>query len=382
MKTLIKRIRKFFSKISVQIAVIVSVLCISLFFILNNVFLEESKETFSSVVQTIRVSPFTAPVVVRNDDPSVVVFNDDGTIKLKPLEEQYAETFQSSILRVGILAVIASLIIGFLTSQLFTKPLRNLKNGLTKLRDNNYKLKLEKSGTDELDTVIDEFNRLTEELNRVEMLRKDLISDTSHELKTPITSLVGQLQGVKDGVLKMDKKRVDSLLEQVDRLDDLVEKLQEFSRIRNKNYKLNLKEINVSEFINEIVDQYKERFEEEKINVVIDVDKNFEIKGDKDLLRRVFINLIENTLKYAEASEIKISLNDNNLMFEDNGTGIDKKHLPYLFERFYRVEKSRNRNTGGLGLGLAIVKEIIEAHGWKVSVESEAGKGTKFIVEF
>lgn len=375
------KIKSFFSKISVQIALIVSVLCISLFIVLNNVLLQQSQQSFTTIVQTIRVSPYRAPLYVSSNDPTILTFNADGTIKLKPLQEQFTELFQSSIFRVGALAVIASLIIGFLTSRLFTRPLKDLQNGLNKLRDNNYKTKLEKTGTEELDSVIDDFNRLTEELKRVETLRKDLISDTSHELKTPLTSLLGQLQGVKDGVLELDEKRINSLIDQVDRLNNLVEKLQEFSRIRNKNYKLNLEKANLCDIVEEIVSQYQDKFNRNQINVTIDIPHDFKLKADKGLLKQIFINLIENTLKYAKASEIKISFDDNKLIFEDNGIGVSKEHLPYLFERFYRVEKSRNRNTGGLGLGLAIVKEIVETHSWKIEVKSEENKGTKFIIE-
>lgn len=375
------KIKSFFSKISVQIALIVSVLCISLFIVLNNVLLQQSQQSFTTIVQTIRVSPYRAPLYVSSNDPTILTFNADGTIKLKPLQEQFTELFQSSIFRVGALAVIASLIIGFLTSRLFTRPLKDLQNGLNKLRDNNYKTKLEKTGTEELDSVIDDFNRLTEELKRVETLRKDLISDTSHELKTPLTSLLGQLQGVKDGVLELDEKRINSLIDQVDRLNNLVEKLQEFSRIRNKNYKLNLEKANLCDIVEEIVSQYQDKFNRNQINVTIDIPHDFKLKADKGLLKQIFINLIENTLKYAKASEIKISFDDNKLIFEDNGIGVSKEHLPYLFERFYRVEKSRNRNTGGLGLGLAIVKEIVETHSWKIEVKSEENKGTKFVIE-
>lgn len=376
------KFKKFFGKISVQIAVIVSILCISLFIVLNNVLLQQSQQSFTSIVQTIKVAPNRARVIVPNQDPNVVTFNEDGSIKVTPLQEQFSNLFQSSILRVGILAVAASLIIGFLTSQLFTRPLKDLQNGLKKLRDNNYKTTLEKTGTEELDSVIDDFNMLTEELKRVETLRKDLISDTSHELKTPLTSLLGQLQGVKDGVLELDENRVSLLLDQVNRLNDMVEKLQNFSRIRNKNNNLELEEVKLGEVINEVVDLYRDRFQKDDIEIVVDMDTEFIVKADGNLLEQVFINLIENTLKYAEASRIKIHMDNSNLIYEDNGIGIPKKHLPYLFERFYRVEKSRSRETGGLGLGLAIVKEILEAHGWEILVSSELQKGVKFIIEF
>ena len=374
------KIKTFLGKISVQIAIIVSILCISLFIVLNNVLLQQSQQSFTSIVQTIKVAPNRA-TLVPTQDPNVVTFNEDGSIRVTPLQEKYTELFQSSILKVGILAVTASLVIGFLTSQLFTRPLKDLQNGIKKLRDNNYKTKLEKTGTEELDSVIDDFNLLTEELKRVETLRKDLISDTSHELKTPLTSLLGQLQGVKDGVLELDENRISLLLDQVNRLNDLVERLQEFSRLRNKNNNLEVKKINLREVIEDVLILYKERLIEQNINVQVEVDREFKIKGDENLLKQVFTNLIENTLKYAEASKIKISLNDSELIFEDNGVGIPKEHLPYLFERFYRVEKSRNRETGGLGLGLAIVKEIVEAHGWKIKVESEVKKGTLFTIE-
>lgn len=391
------KFNKIFTKISTKIALTVSLLCILLFVTLNAIVVEQSREIFRSVIEAIkfepvagtkgyiidRVSPYGVrliPVPQYGYEAVTFSVNADGTIPANPLLTRYNAVLQSSILGVALFAIVLSIFIGLFAAKIFSKPLNELTSGMKKLRSNNYKITLNRTGTYEFDQVISEFNTLTKELQRVEDLRKDLISDTSHELKTPITSLLGQLEGIKDGVLTVDNERVDSLIFQVNRLNDLVEQLQEFSRIRNKNHNLNKEKINLNDLVNVIVKQNKSSLSKKKMKVNIDIDEGFGIEGNREMLERVFINLFNNAISYSKAKNIYISAKDNEIKFSDDGIGVEEEHLSYLFERFYRVEKSRSRKTGGLGLGLAIVKEIIEAHGWRIKVRNRDGGGLEFVV--
>src|SRR3990167_7310564 len=359
---------------ALKITIIVAIFSTLLLTVLNLVVVERSKEALISVIRRapIEFDP-TSQEHIRFGLLSTVE-NSKGPLQL------FSEEFHNSLIIMNVVGIIASIGIGFLVSRIITHPLRQLEHGVKKLKENDYKFTLKNTGTEEFDKVIAEFNYLAKELARVESLRMDLISDTTHELKTPITALLGQLEGVKDGFLTFDKKRIEIILLQVKRLNNLVEKLQEYSKLRSKTAKLNMSNFKVKPVITEIFNLYQKQLQAKKIKVNIDIPGNFILIADKSLFERVIINLLENALKYSKADAITITLKAGQLCFADNGIGIPDIHFPYIFERFYRVEKSRNRKFGGLGLGLAIVKEIIEAHGWKIYVEKAINKGIKFCI--
>jgi len=363
------------NKTAIKITVLVALLSTGLFILLNFVVINRSEKAFVAVLRTVPLE------TNQSTSSDIITLSYAGKFLDQPIIQKFKEEFQESLLLVSIIGVGSSFIIGFLTAQIIVLPLRNLRIGIHKLRKSNYKFELERTGTQEFDELIDEFNHLTKELEKVENLRKDLLSDTSHELKTPIMSLTGQLEGIKDGILEPTKDRISLLLKQVDRLGDLVEKLQEYSRLRSKTASLNKSEFEFNTLVNEIIAQYKEVFKSKKIDFVYDVQSGLVINADKTLIERVFINFIDNALKYSTSSKVELIADDKKIIFQDNGNGVNEEHLPYLFERFYRVEKSRNRETGGLGLGLAIVKEIIEAHGWEIKAENRKKGGLRFVVK-
>lgn len=388
MISFLRDIKILLSKTSAKISLAVSGMVIAMLFVMNAVVIEQSKDVFVNVVGTVTIdsagdllfSPIN-PISSRGQI-NILTFDSNGKIRPKPLQEVYVENLQQVLLKVALLAVAISLFIGIASSRIFSRPLNRLSSGIQKLRRNDYKFKLEKTGTLDFDIVIEEFNRLIDELQRVEDLRKDLISDTSHELKTPLTSLTGQLEGMKDNVLDSSPERITKLLDNVYRLNDLVERLQEFSRIRNKNAKLRKQDLVLKDVLERVIDSLKNDIQKQNLKINIDISSETRVRADEYLLQRIFENFITNTLRYAQATELTIRMMEGNLIIEDNGIGIDEEHLPFIFERFYRVEKSRNRKTGGLGLGLAIVQELVQSHGWKIEVESKTKEvpGIRFTI--
>jgi signal transduction histidine kinase len=331
-------------------------------------------------VKTVTIGPFdnTRDGIQQYN---ILHFYQDGSERPRPLQEEFEDNFQKSLFSIVIISVCASFLIGLLITHIFTRPLRSLGSGMRKLRSNDYKQKLRDIGIEEFDDVICEFNRLTDELDRVEGLRKDLISDTSHELKTPLTSLRGQLEGVRDGVFEMDEPRVKKLIDQVSRISELVDRLQEFSRIQSKTVSLQKKRISLQSVVNDVVEDLKEDVSNKGMKIHFSMQNN-EVNADRDMLMQVIRNLIQNAISYSHAKNIEVGSDETSFWVKDDGIGIPKAHQKYIFERFYRVEKSRNRATGGLGLGLAIVKEIVDAHGWKISVEGVKPKGVSFTIRF
>lgn len=388
MITFVHNIRTMLSKTSVKISLAVSGMIIAMLIVMNAVVIEQSKDVFVSVVGTVTIDStgdlLFSPInqVSSKGQINILTFDTHGKIRPKPLQEIYVENLQEVLLKVALFAIAISFFIGIASSRIFSRPLNRLSSGIKKLRSNDYKFKLEKTGTIDFDIVIEEFNRLIDELQRVEDLRKDLISDTSHELKTPLTSLTGQLEGIKDNVLDSTPERINKLLDNVYRLNDLVERLQEFSRIRNKNTKLNKQNLVLKDLVERVIDSLPADLQKQNLKINIDIAPKTRVLADEYMLQRIFENLITNTLRYAQATELTIKIEKGNLLIEDNGIGIDKENLPFIFERFYRVEKSRNRKTGGLGLGLAIVQELVQSHGWKIDVVSrtEEVPGIRFTV--
>ena len=225
-------------------------------------------------------------------------------------------------------------------------------------------------------------------LRYLDNLKRDFVANVSHELKTPITAIKGFIETLRDGALN-DKENAERFLEIIakhsERLNSIVEDLLSLSRLEQNNFEIKLEFENPVTIINSIIEDYRFQLKEKNINVLFDNKLTKDIKINKKLFIQAIGNLIDNAIKYSnENSSIKIetfeSGNEVFINIIDEGMGILKEHFSRLFERFYRVDKSRSRDEGGTGLGLAIVKHIIQVHKGCIEVSSEYGKGSTFTV--
>ncbi|MCM3670022.1 cell wall metabolism sensor histidine kinase WalK [Mesobacillus maritimus] len=234
------------------------------------------------------------------------------------------------------------------------------------------------------------FHDITE-LKKLEIMRKDFVANVSHELKTPITSIKGFSETLLDGAMN-DKQTLESFLEIIlkesDRLQLLIQDLLELSRIEQHGFSLKLQEIELTTQISEALTILKARAVEKSIQLHFQTDSpNVRIMGDADRLKQVFLNLVANAITYTPSGgsvylEVIDKPNEAIVTVRDTGIGIEQNEISRIFERFYRVDKARSRNSGGTGLGLAIVKHIMEAHKGMIEVESKVGEGTAFILKF
>ncbi len=234
-------------------------------------------------------------------------------------------------------------------------------------------------------TVEKEFQRL----NKIENYRKEFIGDISHELKTPIFAIQGFIETLLDGAIddeEVNRSFLRKAMRNVNRLTYLTKDLMEISRLETGELKTQIQNIQLRDLIVEVVESLHYKSEEENVTVFVDdFDQYLKVRGDKNQIKQVLINLIENGIKYNYAGGfLKIGVKPNRqdsdriwVYVADTGIGIDKKDIPRVTERFFRVDKSRSRERGGTGLGLSIVKHILEAHGEKLSIESNE-KGTTF----
>jgi len=224
-------------------------------------------------------------------------------------------------------------------------------------------------------------------LKEIERVKRDLVANVSHELKTPLTAIKGFIETLVEEETDARKKRyLEIVRRHTERLCNIVQDLLTLSALETKKSKLRLETLNFSQLFVEIKDFFSSQLKKKGLSLAINIDPQAEtIKADPFKLEQVFINLLDNAIKYTEKGGITISItpsgpNHIKITVADTGPGIPAEHLPYIFERFYVVDKSRSRKTGGTGLGLSIVKHIVQLHDGDIKVESQLGKGTKFII--
>ncbi|MGM9926673.1 MAG: two-component system histidine kinase PnpS [Bacillus sp. (in: firmicutes)] len=242
---------------------------------------------------------------------------------------------------------------------------------------------------DEWKGIVVVFHDITD-LKKLEQMRQDFVANVSHELRTPITSIKGFSETLLDGNLKDEKLTRDFLtiiLNESDRLQALIKELLELSKIENQEFRLSLSLIDLNVLLEETETIFTQKAEEKGIRLsFVKADHPVEVEGDFARLKQVFINLITNAINYTPVSgSVTISMNEDEkyvyVEVKDTGIGIETEEIPRIFERFYRVDRARSRDSGGTGLGLAIVKHLVEAHKGQMKVESQIGKGTSFVVQ-
>lgn len=229
------------------------------------------------------------------------------------------------------------------------------------------------------------FYNITEH-KQLQSIKKELVANIAHELKTPLTTIRGFTETLDDEITNKEHKHyLERILSNTDRLTKIVNDLTTLSQLEDRNFKLELEEINIVELVEHIKQLFEMKVKQKNLDFVIELKKDLKpIKADKFRLEQVLINLIDNALRYTEKGYIKISITQDEqktyIVVEDTGIGIPKEYHSRVFERFFVVDKARSRQTGGTGLGLSIVKHIVELHKGEIFLESQVGVGTKFKV--
>lgn len=226
------------------------------------------------------------------------------------------------------------------------------------------------------------------EIRRLESLRKDLVANASHELRTPIATVRAAAETLVNAMRRDPKQAlsfVDIIVRNSQRLQQLVDDLLDLSRIESKEFRLHIETVEIDGVIERVCSQFQQRAESKRIRLAVDVPAGLSVRADRRALEQVLSNLVDNAVKYCpENATISVGAVNKGekatLVVGDTGPGIDAKHLPHLFERFYRVDSGRSRELGGTGLGLSIVKHLVEAMQGAVDVESAVGEGSQFMV--
>lgn len=308
--------------------------------------------------------------------------------------------FTFKVLPLVIFLPIIFLLIYFISSILFDQyikeKLKVIYKSIGLLKSDTDQIKTKKGKNDELEIVnnvvlkwSEDKKKEIEELKELAVYRREFLGNISHELKTPIFNIQGYVLTLLDGGLddkSINEKFLRKTEKSINRMIALVEELEEITKLESGELKLKEEVFNLYDLTREVIDfmEMKAANNNTKINLHSSMNRSMKVKADKKRIRQVLINLIDNAIKYGNLNggSIKISAYNfhNNYLVEvqDNGIGIPEENVHRVFERFYRTEKSRSRDTGGSGLGLAIVKHIIEAHHQTISVRSKEGEGTTF----
>lgn len=276
------------------------------------------------------------------------------------------------------------------------KPLDNLNSAMKKVSEGNLDFSIATEGTDEFSQLCNNFDDMRRRLKesaetqvRYDAENRELISNISHDLKTPITAVKGYVEGIMDGVADTPEKMnryIRTIYNKANELDRLINELTIYSKIDTNRIPYNFHRINVNDFFSDCVEEIGFDLDAKNIKLKYDnqVNDDTRIIADPEQLRRVISNIINNSVKYMDRDngqgEIAIRISDKEdaiqVEIEDNGKGIAQKDLPNIFDRFYRTDASRNSSQGGSGIGLSIVKKIIEDHGGYIYASSKEGEGT------
>lgn len=306
-----------------------------------------------------------------------------------PMDAEYltAQTRAFYLIGFGILALTA--IISFFLSKHLLAPVRRLADGTKALAEFEFDTKIEVRSGDELGQLANDFNQMAQTLKKYETLRRQWLTDISHELRTPLSILRGEIEAVRDGVRKLNMATMDSLHAEVIRLGSLVENLHRLSMADSGNLHFQKRDIRPLAILRETILAFRGRLDRQHIAVRYVWDENDEpvLSGDYDHLARLFSNLLENTIRYTDPpGTLEITARCENgalaLCFEDTPPGVPKVSLGRIFERLFRVDKSRSRALGGSGLGLSICRQIVECHGGTIRAETGKLGGLAVILEF
>lgn len=292
-----------------------------------------------------------------------------------------------SIVFSGALTIIIVAIISVILSKQFSDPIKAVSNTSVDLSNGNYNSKLNiESNIEEIRNLIVSMNYLGDKLNSQDLLRKRLISDISHEIRTPLNVLQNNLEAMIDGIIPVTTDKLNNLNDEVIRFGKLLNNLNALKEIESDETTINFKRVNIVELISLVISDFSIAAKDKNIELVMNKKDtgDFIILGDFDKLKQVFINLISNAIKFSsDNGKVWINISDNItsviVEIKDNGIGIKEEDLPFIFERMYRGDKSRNKIEGS-GIGLTIVKMILELHSATINVESHENNGSTFTI--
>ena len=299
---------------------------------------------------------------------------------------EFATVMLSGLGGLALFCVFAA-ILSFIRLQVFKRNHRSFPHdivldALGEIARGNFNVFLEPNPNDPHSEMAEAINEMAKNLGSLETMRQDFISNVSHEIQSPLTSIKGFAALLQDDALPSgERRRYAAIIEaESGRLSSLSDNLLKLSALDGEKKPLNLKEYRLDRQLSQIILSLEPQWSSKNINFDADLPK-YIVTADEDLLSQVWVNLLHNAIKFTpDGGEISVRLSDGSVTITDSGMGIAESDLLHIFERFYKADKARDRALGGNGLGLSLVKKIAELHGFRVTVESEINKGARFTI--
>lgn len=339
---------------------------------------KEEKGVYTTNTFDINVKGKTVGYILVGQYSPVLLSKEDISFKTE---------INKGIIFSGVLTLIIVIIISLILSKQFSEPIKAVSKTSVNLSKGNYDARLSiKSNIEEIRNLIESINSLGDKLNSQDLLRRKLISDISHEIRTPLNVLQNNLEAMIDGIIPVTSDKLNNLNDEVIRFGKLLNNLNALKQVESGEAELNYRLVNIDELLSNVISDFSIAASEKNIKLIINREKkkDFMVLGDYDNLKQVFINLISNGIKFTNNNgtiwvNISSDINSVEIKIKDNGIGIKKEDLPFIFERMYRADKSRHKIEGS-GIGLTIVKKILTLHSATIDVESEENSGTTFTV--
>ncbi|ARK24435.1 two-component sensor histidine kinase [Sporosarcina sp. P37] len=347
--------------------------------------ISKNDETDRIVVTDWKNSPFIASVhpykAGAGQSGYVVMFQSSQPI------EMLVQKLNLHFGLAGSVSIVILFIIYFILSKFLTRPLIRMKEATERLSEGKFDVSLPGASNDELGELSAAIMKLATDLEKMKTERNEFLASVSHELSTPLTYLIGYLKVAMREELSDGKRNhyLQIIAEESNRMKDLVKDLMELAKMDEVTFTVTRSQFSAQEFIEDMNRLMAPSFDMKKIRLVMSCKEDFQLVADRIRLEQIVLNLLDNALKYSDEQttvtlEIYQEQQQTVLSVTDEGMGIPSNEIDRIFDKLYRVEKSRSRAFGGSGLGLAIVKELVEAHGGTITVKSEAGKGSTFII--
>lgn len=299
---------------------------------------------------------------------------------------EFLASFNESLLLAAAMSTLAAVMASIVISRGIARPVSMMMAASRHIAEGHYSERVQVSGSDELAELGFHFNDMAAQLEQVEQRRRELIGDVAHELRTPLTAIKGSMEGLIDGILPATPETYEQIHREAGRLTRLVDDLQELSRAESGLSALDLQSVDLTEIIRAVLKRLEPQFNDGQIRLEARFPSGpLRVTADSGRIEQVLTNLLVNALQYSKGGGTVWIESDAvggkaQVSVRDNGIGIPAGHLGHIFDRFYRVDKSRSRARGGSGIGLTIARQLVENHGGRIWAESEGeGKGSRFI---
>lgn len=301
-------------------------------------------------------------------------------------DERFIMRMKQNFFILGGAAFLFSILFAGWVAQKFSKPLVKINHFTKKVSKGGYQDFLEPdTPIVEMNELMENLNELTSQLKRQEKMRTQLSRDLAHEIRTPLTTVKGNLEAMMDGIWAPTPERLETCYIEINRMTRLIGNIERLNEMERESLVIQKTKVNVKDLSNQVVANFEALIKENQLSIQVN-GESVQVQADRDRISQVFTNLLANAIKFTpEKGRISISIEKNKeyikWTIQDTGNGISVDELSHIFDRFYMVDPSRNSRLGGQGLGLSIVKSIVHAHQGKISVDSTPEKGTTFIVE-